>query len=59
MATAVKKSAKINFYKFVPPMKVGGKADAKDAALQDGIGKNTQAINNIGATLNSLGKVLI
>ena len=60
MATAVKKSAKLNFYKFVPPLKVsGGKGDAKDAALQNGIGKNTQAINNIGATLNSLGKVLI
>ena len=60
MATAVKKSAKLNFYKFVPPMKPSGsKMDAKDAALQNGIAKNTQALNNIGATLNSLGKVLL
>ena len=54
---AVKKSAKINFYKFVSPKKM--KVDAKGSAvLQEGINKNTQALNNIGATLNSLAKVM-
>jgi len=54
---AVKKSAKLNFYKFVTPKKM--KVEAKDAGvLQEGINKNTQALNNIGKTLNSLGAVL-
>lgn len=63
MATVVKKAAKINFYKFVPLTKIpsaprNDKAASRDVALQMGINKNTQALNNIGATLNSLGKIL-
>lgn len=63
MATVVKRAAKINFYKFVPLTKIpsaprNDKAASRDVALQMGINKNTQALNNIGATLNSLGKIL-
>ena len=57
MAT-IKKSAKLNFYKFVSPVKVNTGGDKKFVGLQMGINKNTQAINNIGATINSLGKVM-
>jgi hypothetical protein len=62
MATVVKRAAKINFYKFVPLTKIptaprNDKAAQRDIALQTGINKNTQALNNIGATLNSLGKI--
>ncbi|AIX38009.1 hypothetical protein Syn7803US88_8 [Synechococcus phage S-MbCM6] len=56
MATQVKKSAKINLYKFVTPVKVTGKTE--DAALIKVQNSTTGALNNLGKTLNSLGKVL-
>tara|TARA_R100000005_G_scaffold94498_3_gene72702 strand:- start:5945 stop:8944 length:3000 start_codon:yes stop_codon:yes gene_type:complete len=56
MAPQVKKSAKINFYKFVSPVKVTGKME--DAAVVKAQNSTTSAINNLGKTLNSLAKVL-
>lgn len=56
MATQVKKSAKINLYKFVTPVKVTGKTE--DAAIIKVQNSTTSALNNLGKTLNSLGKVL-
>ena len=61
MAT-VQKGAKINFYKFVPVKKVSGehkvtKADS-NVALTKTLNANTQAINNLGATVNSFAKVI-
>ena len=64
MATLQKAPVKINFYKFVSPTKVGGISGAKDAAsktnisLQVAINKNIQATNNLGATVNSIAKIL-
>ena len=61
MAT-VQKGAKINFYKFVPVKKVSGGAQAAKAdsnvALTKTLNANTQAINNLGATVNSFAKVI-
>ena len=61
MAT-VQKGAKINFYKFVPVKKVSGGAQAAKAdsnvALTKTLNVNTQAINNLGATVNSFAKVI-
>jgi hypothetical protein len=64
MATLQKAPVKINFYKFVSPTKVGGISGAKDAAsktnisLQVAINKNILATNNLGATVNSIAKIL-
>ena len=64
MATLKKGPTKINFYKFVTPVKVGGFTGAKDAAsksnmmLHSAINKNVQATNNLGATVNSIAKIL-
>jgi hypothetical protein len=61
MAT-VQKSSKINFYKFVPVKQVTSTAGAKDSsniALTKAINTNTQAINNLGSTVNSLAKIAV
>ncbi|WLW37325.1 endolysin [Synechococcus phage S-RS29] len=61
MAT-VQKSNKINFYKFVPVKQVTSTAGAKDSsniALTKAINTNTQAINNLGSTVNSLTKIAV
>ena len=57
MAAQVKKGAKINFYKFVSPVKVSSKSE--DAAVIKVQNSTTTAVNNLGKTLNSLGKVLL
>ena len=56
MATQVKKSAKINLYKFVSPVKATSKSE--DVALIKAQNSTTSAVNNLGKTLNSLAKVL-
>ena len=64
MAT-VTKGAKINFYKFVDPNGGAGTTAAtkgvskENQALSASIKANTQAINNLGATVNSIGKVAV
>ena len=64
MAT-VTKGAKINFYKFVDPNGGAGTTAAtkgvskENKALTASIKANTQAINNLGATVNSIGKVAV
>ena len=64
MAT-VKKGAKINFYKFVDPDggktgggEIGVKRSRKNVQLTKTIKLQTVATNNLGATVNSLGKVV-
>ena len=57
MAPQVKKSAKINFYKFVSPVKVGSKTE--DATFIKAQNATTSAVNNLGKTLNSLSKALM
>ncbi|AOO17005.1 hypothetical protein RW220110_013 [Cyanophage S-RIM12_RW_22_0110] len=62
MAT-VQKSSKINFYKFVQVKDPSGSANPavkdSDIVLAKSINTNTLAINNLGETVNSLGKVLV
>ena len=61
MAT-VKKGAKIDFYKFVSPKASGvssSNLSKSNAALTKTLQVQTQAINNLGATVNSIGKVLV
>ena len=59
MAT-IQKGAKINFYKFVQVQSPTSSAVRSDesAALTKTINTNTQAVNNLGATVNSIGKIL-
>ena len=57
MAPQVKKSAKINFYKFVSPVKVGSKTE--DVTLIKAQNATIKANNNLGLTLNSLSKALM
>ena len=59
MAT-IQKGAKINFYKFVQVQSPTSSAVRSDesAALAKTINTNTQAVNNLGATVNSIGKIL-
>jgi len=63
--TSVKKSAKINFYKFVAVQEprairgAGKPVSAKDInQLHIGINNVTNGINNLGATVNSIAKLL-
>ena len=59
MAT-VSKSSKINFYKFVQVKKPSNDAkSAGDIQLTNALNTNTKALNNLGATVNSLSKVLV
>jgi hypothetical protein len=58
MATAVNKSSKINFYKFVQVKEVSSSASAESVEVASVLNSNTKAINNLGGTLNSFGKVL-
>ena len=51
---AVQRGAKINFYKFVDPK--GGVAASKSSPLVKTMQAQTQAINNLGATVNSINK---
>ncbi len=51
MAT-VKKGSKINFYKFVDTKDVSGKTE--DAVVARSIYSNTEAVNNLGETLNGI-----
>ena len=61
MAT-VQKSTKINFYKFVQTKEVtsspSGKISGGEIATVKAINTNTAAINNLGATVNSLAKIM-
>jgi hypothetical protein len=63
MAATVSKSSKINFYKFVQ-VKEPSSSDAKkpgaaqESKIAKSLNSNTKAINNLGATVNSLAKVL-
>ena len=50
--------AKINFYKFVKPPAAKGKLDAGTKGTINSINAQTQAINKIGGTLNSIAKSL-
>ena len=59
----VKKSAKINFYKFVNLPKTGSSTTSykksKDrVAITSSLNANVKALNNVGATLNSIAKAL-
>ena len=62
--TITKTGPKINFYKFVPPVRVSGTGVSKDPSqqtnlkLQLAFNKNVQATNNLGATVNSIAKIL-
>lgn len=60
MAT-VQKSSKINFYKFVPLTSASSSAKVSEAdkAVAGSINNNTQAVNNLGGTLNSIAKILV
>ena len=62
MAPVVKKSAKINFYKFVNLPKTGSTAISKESkgrvAITSSLNANVKALNNVGATLNSIAKAL-
>ena len=49
---AVKKSTKLNFYKFVAIKEPSGSADGETKALAVATNNNTEAINNIGNVLN-------
>lgn len=55
---AVKKSTKLNFYKFVAVKEPSGSADGEVKALTVATNNNTQAINNIGNVLNGFIKGL-
>ena len=55
MAT-IQKSTKINFYKFVQVKDPSG-GDGANASVK-AIHKNTIAVNNLGETVNSIGKIL-
>ena len=57
----VQKGSKINFYKFVQvksPPSSGASAKTESVQLAKSINNNTQAINNLGATVNSLASIL-
>ena len=56
MAT-IKKSSKINFYKFVQVTKSSGGDKSVEGATVNSLNMNTVAINNLGATVNSIGKI--
>jgi hypothetical protein len=56
MAT-VKKSAKLNVYKFVAVKKAPSRG-GKDGQLAQSFAKTTSAINNVGLVLNGIGSVL-
>ena len=56
MAT-IQKSTKINFYKFVQVKEPTGGANSVEGATVKSLNMNTVAINNLGATVNSIGKI--
>mgnify|MGYP001289836813 CR=1 FL=1 len=60
MAT-IRKNSKINFYKFVqvkePSTNARGRAPSGQMEVVKTINNNTVAINNLGATVNSIGKI--
>jgi len=56
MAT-IKKSSKINFYKFVQVKEPTGGAKSVEGAVVKSLNMNTGAVNNLGATVNSIGKI--
>ena len=56
MAT-IQKSTKINFYKFVQVKEPTGGAKSVEGATVKSLNMNTVAINNLGATVNSIGKI--
>lgn len=63
MAATVSKSSKINFYKFVQVKDPSSASAKKPGAAQENkialaLNSNTRAVNNLGATVNSLAKVL-
>jgi hypothetical protein len=59
MAT-IQKSTKINFYKFVGVKQSPASTanNAEQVALSNSLNNNTRAINNLGATLNSIAKIV-
>ena len=56
MAT-IQKSTKINFYKFVQVKEPTGGAKSVEGATVKSLNMNIVAINNLGATVNSIGKI--
>ena len=56
MAT-IQKSTKINFYKFVQVKEPTGGAKSVEGATVKSLNMNTVAINNLGATVNSIAKI--
>ena len=56
MAT-IQKSTKINFYKFVQVKEPTGGAKSVEGATVKSLNMNTVAINNLGATVNSIGNI--
>ena len=56
MAT-IQKSSKINFYKFVQVTEPTGGAKSVEGATVKSLNMNTVAINNLGATVNSIAKI--
>lgn len=62
MATTVRKTSKINFYKFVQVKEVSSTSVSKsggNVSLTKALNKNTVAINRIGLTLNSIAKISV
>jgi len=56
MAT-IKKSSKINFYKFVQVKQPTGNTNSVDGEVARTINTNTIAINHLGGTVNSIAKI--
>ena len=56
MAT-IQKSSKINFYKFVQVKNLTGGGKAVEREIVKSINTNTLAVNNLGATVNSIAKI--
>ena len=56
MAT-IQKASKINFYKFVKVKEPTGGVSSVEGATVKSVNMNTVAINNLGATVNSIAKI--
>ena len=55
----IKKSSKIDFYKFVKPPKMVDSGDDKDRQLSQVFQTQVVAFNRLGKTLNSIGTTMI
>ena len=56
MAT-IQKSTKINFYKFVQVKDPTGGSKSVEGEVVKSLNMNTGAVNNLGATVNSIAKI--